>query len=862
MADAPKAPAASVKAFDAAGNRILVPVDKVDELVDLGGRVASDQEIAQTRLDEQYAQKSTAEKATGIAGNVGAALTGNVLALGGATGAHPALDAYNQGVTSGLSAGTYEGLVRQAVTSLAGKQAGAAFEQHSRDLGTAYSGAHTAGEMMGMLGGAALGGEAGAASKFLPGAGISALGNATEQLVARGLASTAARGVGGRAIATAAGMGAQGLVEGALYGAAQQFGENMLGDAENVGDKVFAATGMGALYGALGGAAIGGAGSLAKSGVVAAAKGVGSGIAKMGEAFEAKAAAKAAAEEGAEVGYRKAARAVEAGSEPSAVAKAWDAGKDVATQKGWAYEQAFKAAAGGMGHSPTRPMKLAARQFESVEKDLGEIIVRHGIIDVTDSAGAAFMNGKAANMVPKAQAAEEMVGRRIGELTAASGAAVPAAKIDAIIDKVAKPYEGLAGRRSIGSSVREYGDELRDVLGLHAGKGEVTVQSLLEQRKALDQLVYQETKALDPKARVQALRDVRAGLEDAITGAMDSASGKAGGELATEYKALKRDFMGLRIVNEVLEDSAARQTKAATFGMSSLIGGAATGGLGTGLIAATGIKLAKDRGNAAAAVMLYRMAEQGSITRAMMAVDSQIGRSAKGLLEPVASSGGSTARDPIKVARRATEQISSLTSRPEAVAERATTLTEGMTQVAPNVAGKVATNMTRALAFLNSKMPPNPQTDPLAPGRKRSWTQTDAERFARYVEAAENPMGVLQDFERGKVTPEAVETLRVLTPTLYRDLQIKTLDAIAEQLSAGKPVSFESRLKVGTLLGIQADPSLNPRVRDWLQGNIAGAAAAAGGSMQPAPSGPVSKPIQLKTQYSAFDRLAEGPGKR
>ena len=38
-----------------------------------------------------------------------------------------------------------------------------------------------------------------------------------------------------------------------MYGAGQQFGENMLGDVENVGDKVFAAAGTGALYGALGG---------------------------------------------------------------------------------------------------------------------------------------------------------------------------------------------------------------------------------------------------------------------------------------------------------------------------------------------------------------------------------------------------------------------------------------------------------------------------------------------------------------------------------------------------------------------------------------------------------------------------------
>jgi hypothetical protein len=829
------------------GEQGTVPISELDNVVKSGGRPATDQEIAQARVDEAYAKKSTAEKALGIANTVVGSLAGP-LAMGHDPNAPPEIASYGAGVRQGMTAGTYDGLVRQALTSLVGPKAGATYEQQTNDLRTGYSGSHAVGELAGMFGGAALGNESGLA-RMLPSAGIGAVGSAVEQGVARALASTAARGVAGRALASGAALGAQGLLEGALYGAGQQFGEDMLGDHDVAADRIFTATGMGALYGALGGATLGGAGSLAKSGAKAALESIGSGIGRMagGETQVAR-----AAEEGATGAPAKG---------NSFLAKA----AETDTQKAWAYDQAFRAMGGGMGFSPTRPIKQAARYLPNGTTDLGEIAMRHGIIDATADPLSAAMNGKPAEMIPKAQAAEAAVGQRIGDLTAASGATVSGSEIQRVIDSVAKPYEQRAGFRHVGESVRNYGDELKQVLGLGpGGQGDVSVQALLEQRKALDQLAYQESKALDPKMRVQALRDVRSGLEDVITDSMDAASGKASGELRTEYKTLKKDFMGLRMINEILEDSAARQQKAATFPLTSILTGAATGGLGTGLATAVGTKLIKERGNAAAAVLLYRMAESGAITRAIQQVDAQLGRSAKGLLNPPASPPSSApARNPIAVAQRAQAQVVNLTSSPNAVASRAATVTQGLSNVAPNVAGKVATNMTRALAFLNSKLPPVRNIDPLAPQQKRSWSQTEAERFSRYVDAAEDPMGTLHDIEHGKVTPEAVETLRVLTPTLYRDLQDRTLDAIADQLATGKQVPFETRLKLGTLLGIQADPSLNPRVQTWLQGNISAASGPASGNMQPAHPGPAQRPIQLQTQHSAFDRLAEnGPGRR
>lgn len=857
------------------GERGTVPLSQVDAVVKAGGRPATDQEVAQIRLDEEYAKKSTAEKVTGIAGNVGAALTGNVLALGGATGAHPALDAYNQGVTSGLSAGTYEGLVRKAVTELAGAKAGAAYEQHSRDLATGYSGAKLTGEMAGMFGSAALGSAGGAARFAGPGALISSAGTAVEQGAGRLLGGMAARGALGRAGATAIQLGAQGAVEGALYGAGQQLGENMLGNVDDVSDKVFAATGMGALYGALGGAVIGGAGSLAKSGVKAAAEGIGGGIARMGRSGEAT-VGKTALREAVDRGV-----AVEAVEAERAAAKA--ATSDVATSLSSRATRTLTDAADSLAFDALGTTRKIGDKINAKVKGGSNSVgrfMRDEILNTAEggiTAQRLMTGGRADELLPLISAKRAAKGQAIGEVVAGTPTRVNVSDVmadaDAIYKKMLADPTQIQGAEAFRARVAQ----TFEAFG-HGGKiaddGTMALSELYYGRAKLEGVAHEVGRKTAAEASVKEwLRN----LDEHLVNKLDEAANSMGKSGEKEkLLGLKRDYQLASWAEKAAEDGANRIASNNIFGLREGIAagvGFATavgsddpmlGVLGAGATALGG-RFFRQRGAAAGALLLSRMAEMGAIKGAMQAVEVQASKSAKALLTPAkaeATAAAKPPRDPIAAARRAERQLTDLASRPEAVTERAQTITQGLSTTAPNVAGKVAANMTRALAFLNSKLPPNPQVDPLAPARPRTWTHTQAEKFSRYVEAAENPMGVLKDFERGKVTPEAVETLKVLTPTLYRELQVKTLDAIAQQLATGKPVTFEARIRMGTLLGIAADPSQDPKVRKFLQGNVQGAVQAAGGSMHPAP-GPAPKPIQIKTQYSAFDRLAEGgPGRR
>ncbi len=981
MADTlPLAQSGEVKAFDRLGNKILVPRDKVAELQKLGGRIATPQEVAESELQRQYDKQSTVAKVAG-------GLTGVVLP--------PELDAYRQGAASGLSAGLVQGVTRQAL-DVVDKRAGAAYEKHERDLQAAHEGAYKAGELGGLAGQIAISAAAGAGpgaglARMLPANAIAAAGAPVEAAAARAFGGLVARGALARAAAAGGELAARGAVEGALYGATQSLSEDMLGDREVVADRLFAATGMGALYGALGGAVLGSGGSLVKSAGRAVASKAASGLARMSTSAddvartvgtETQAVARAA-----DSTLDDAARAVgvDASQETGAIRKALSGNADDAV-RGIAQERAANAVLGGFGLQSTRYAKQAAKYFPNGKRDLGEVALRYGVIDAKGAVVDAAMAGTPAELLPKLQTAMSGVGQRIGEITEASGARVAIEDLDDAILRIRSYWAKQAGREHVVRAIDDYresligklrfretprarpavidadaglspgpnrlpmpieiGAEQRPVLlkdygrtdrviraaempplasrakfpdpdaglprvmsidpdaGLAIGAPEASeafkmsaaknvprsvslgdveaasasskravslgsplgklerttsVQELLEQRRFLDDIVYQETRTMDPKARVAALREVRSGMEDVITKSLDDASGKVKGELAAEYKALKKDFHALRILEEAAEDSAARAAKGSTLGLGEKFAVAqalASGNIAAAPVLGLGMKFIRERGDAAAAVFLSKMADLGTASRVMAKLEEQLGHSARGLVS-TPSKGGAyrTQANPIVEARKAEKQIAELSSRPELVVQRAATLTQGLAANAPNAAGGVARSMVRALTFLSSKLPPQRAPDPLEPERSRGWSQTEAEKFVRYVRAARDPLSVLEDAERGKVTHEGLETLQALAPTLYRDLQMKTMSAIADQIAKGKPIPFEKRLRLGALFGIAADPSLRPETMRFLQSNVM-PPPQQGGKKSKGASAP-ARPVKFPTQHSALDRISE-----
>lgn len=891
---------ADVPAYDRLGNKITVPSAQVAELEKMGGRVATSEELATERAEAAYQAQSTGMKvftAATMLGPVGYIPHAILRSQGGQLA--PEAEAYVQGVSSGMTGGLATAGLQKAIDSAegiqaamgvaGGKDAAKAYAQTVEDVKKAHGGLYTAGQLAGFIGGAAAGG---------PVARVGAAGEAIGHGLARATGIAAGEGALRRAASTALALGGRGAAEGALYSAAEQISDDMLGDHELAADKLFAAIGHGALYGFAGGAALGGGGSLAGSAVrgtlgaaktglsravSATAKRVeGATEALAGRAEEAAATAEAKAHEvvsGASTELaavkRTAGEALETLRKP--VGEALQDLKSAAGQKGLAYDQAWRSI--GAGYAlPEKYAAKAERFLPNGTRDVGETLMRKGIISaeggtVAEATIRAAKEGTPAALIPKIETELATTGQRIGEITAASGATVAGDDVVRIVSEVLDPLKKKAGFEGIAKGVDEYGVSLGEKLGLirnvegewvATGKTHVTVQELLEQRKALDELVWREGVPLNPSVRVGELRTVRARLEDAITDAIDGASGKVKGALAEEYRALKKDYFALSLAKDAAEASATKMAKNRAISPTDYIaaaGAMASGHFFAGPLAAVGHKVLRERGNAAAAVLLYRMSEMGTITRAISSVEETMGRAARGLLEAPKPLPLPERASSINVRTRAMQlmkQVSAAQADPQTVADRVTRTTEPLQATAPQVAGALSQRMTDAAAFLASKMPPGSDPDPFDPHDAPRLTDQQAHEFVNYARYVDRPQRFFEEAEHGKITPEGVETARALMPKAFAEFQQRTLETMADMMTKGIKVPYRQRERLGILLDIPAVPSQRPDHMALLQSNVIGSDKAAkakgpGGPM--GPSGPKRPMPTKKDATSSWDRL-------
>ena len=831
-------------------------VDEKDAeaVVKAGGRVLSGKEKAEKELEAEYAQKSTGEKVAQAALGRGIGPTSEALLSGG---------------RQGLTAGLYEGALRQGIQAVAGPTAGAKFAAHEQAVEEASPIAHGAGEATGMVGGALIGaaaggGAMGAATRLIPGAGISALGGAAEGGAARVLGGLAGRGVLGRAAASGLALGAQGLVEGAAYGGGQAIGDAMLQDTDLAADKLFASMGHGALWGAGAGVGLGVAGSLTKS----ALGGVLSRARRPAAELAEEAAGETAAHEPlpapkGELGAES--PQVAASARP--IAESAKATAETGTLREAAYDRAWRATGGRKAFAAEANARLP-----NGTDDVGEVFLRHKVIDADGAPGVrgvvdAAMAGKYSDIAERIAAPLNTVGQRLGEIADTSAARIPVTKISEAFDKVAEPLSKKVGHEGIERGVRDAGFSLLEKLGITDASQTVAVKDLLTQRQALDDLIYREAKSLDPGGRVGALREVRGHIEGIIESSLDDASGKVPGELRAEYKQLKHDYTALKIGQKAAEDSINRGAANRTFSLtdkmigtaSGMVGGAIggpVGGLISGPAAAAVSKLVRERADAAAAVALHKLSNSQALSKLVDGVDKQIGKAARGLLaEPPKKALPETPKGTSRQrAVTAMRRVAELQADPERFADRVQRETEPIAATHPDLAQAIVQRRVQAASFLASKVPVQPDRDPLDPHPAPHMSDAQAAEFARYAWYVEKPGRFFDELAQGKVTHEGAEVARTLMPRAFEELQMRTLDALATQMARGKAPPFDQRVRLGNLLQIPADVSQRVPHMEFLQTNVQPIDQTA--TIQGPSAGPSRhSPVKLPTQQSRYDRL-------
>lgn len=124
-----------------------------------------------------------------------------------------------------------------------------------------------------------------------------------------------------------------------------------------------------------------------------------------------------------------------------------------------------------------------------------------------------------------------------------------------------------------------------------------------------------------------------------------------------------------------------------------------------------------------------------------------------------------------------------------------------------SLAASIGADAVKSILFLNSKAPK--QYSPNGVADKDNYRPSDAEvaKFNRYVRAVDNPLSVLEDFQDGILTAEAVEAVMVTKPALYQKMVGSALDELSKQT---KELSYQKKIQLSVLLGYPASKALSP----------------------------------------------------
>lgn len=249
-------------------------------------------------------------------------------------------------------------------------------------------------------------------------------------------------------------------------------------------------------------------------------------------------------------------------------------------------------------------------------------------------------------------------------------------------------------------------------------------------------------------------------------------------------------------------------------------------------------------------------AAQQAATRATKATESAIdaltGKGAK-KLNSAYSGNLPSLKDRRKNFKERANFTTSMATDPEALVAEFENRFGDMEQ-SPAISGAMMKQFTATAQFLDSKLPKDPLAGQYLSGFHSKWQPNDSQLaiYERYVKAVEDPVSVVEDLSRGRVSPEAVEALKTLNPKMFEQLQTGVTDAI---MKPDANLSYKQKLLIGTLFEIPADPSMTANFIASMQENYADAAPQDASQAQSGmvPRKTTARPLTMNTQAIATE---------
>ena len=743
---------------------------KVGEYLRAGWQVASPAAVEQKTRDEQAAAERSRMNTPG-----------------------QALKANLEGYASGLSGGLSNAAIRAvdpAWADEAAKRAKAHWLPHA--AGEVYGlGSQVVGASL-LSGGTAAPEEAALAAGRLgtlaraltaPGRALGAAGELGEAAAA-GLGATRA-GLAGRA-ALAAG---RGVGEGALLGLGQEVSSAALDNRPLTAQKLLAS----GLYGGLIGGAAGGA-----------LQPIGEGVSALGR------------------------RALDAMTEGKPMAEALEGAAQKYQVKGiFGNNLKMQNELTNFGRNPDRAARVGQKLLDmGLSTDTRKAVTR--IEDATERAGQRMEELAAEREALEAAShkltagatdaawAEPMAGASV---TIAGGMDSTAAReaLELARDQIARIESvPLGSHKAIAGSIRA---EIAPLEAAVASGEKIGFREMWGVRRELYKSINWARDSKAPQYRE--MRELAGNFDDALTMDMDAMGQAPGGtNLGAAWRAAKEDYHDLATARDAARETVKRLDKNRSFSLTDYILGAAMGvggGPAGGLAMAYGNKLLRERGPAAMAKLLSRLAH----------VDMTISNASRALLETtpkLARAEGVSAASPFKdPVKSFAEQRQELLTQQKDEEHKAARMGETMAELDghPDAQVDVGDLWERAHQYLLAELPApmGRAANSLTPDLEAARVpRTEKLEWLEKVWSVNDPVGAIaSDLAKGRVSRVKLAAVQAVYPDLYADWGNKMQLMIAEKAQQGKPLPYRRRVFLSMAFGFNGDVSLTPDFLDATQ---------------------------------------------
>jgi hypothetical protein len=156
----------------------------------------------------------------------------------------------------------------------------------------------------------------------------------------------------------------------------------------------------------------------------------------------------------------------------------------------------------------------------------------------------------------------------------------------------------------------------------------------------------------------------------------------------------------------------------------------------------------------------------------------------------------------------------------------------------------------RAIRFIAAHVPVRERRDPLDPRSVPPLTPEDARRLIRATRYATKPETVLDDFEKGIVTPEGLRAVEAGLVPNFDAFREALIDHVTDRMLKNEQLSQAQRLNITKLLKFPAGADLKPAAIAKLQADFQKPDT---GPSAPSP-GP-HRPFDMKIPQSGFDSV-------